>query len=88
MQTSRIFGLDFLRFVAVMLVVIGHGLALLPSFGSLYEFFRVFDFLGVEFFFVLSGFLIGAIFLRTFSENSASVGEINYPIVGMHQFTE
>ena len=72
MPASRIFGLDFLRFVAVMLVVIGHGLALLPSFPGLYHFFRVFGFLGVEFFFVLSGFLIGTIFLKTFSETSGT----------------
>jgi peptidoglycan/LPS O-acetylase OafA/YrhL len=72
MVTSRIFGLDFLRFMAIMLVVIGHGLVLLPSFGGLYEFFRIFDFLGVEFFFVLSGFLIGTIFLKTFSESSGA----------------
>ncbi|WP_303289432.1 acyltransferase [Marinobacter sp. SS5-14b] len=70
MGTSRIFGLDFLRFMAIMLVVIGHGLVLMPSFGGIYEFFRVFDFLGVEFFFVLSGFLIGTIFLKTFSDSS------------------
>lgn len=70
MRTSRIFGLDFLRFVAVMLVVIGHGLVLLPSFSGVHNFFRIFDFLGVEFFFVLSGFLIGTIFLKTFSGSS------------------
>jgi peptidoglycan/LPS O-acetylase OafA/YrhL len=70
MAASRIFGLDFLRFMAIMLVVVGHGLVLLPSFGGVYEFFRIFDFLGVEFFFVLSGFLIGTIFLKTFSDDS------------------
>ncbi len=70
MAASRIFGLDFLRFMAIMLVVIGHGLVLLPAFGGVYEFFRIFDFLGVEFFFVLSGFLIGTIFLKTFSDDS------------------
>ncbi|MHA7855256.1 acyltransferase family protein [Marinobacter shengliensis] len=71
MGTSRIFGLDFLRFIAIMLVVIGHGLVLVPSFRGISEFFRIFDFLGVEFFFVLSGFLIGTIFLKTFSGRSS-----------------
>lgn len=64
--------------MAIMLVVIGHGLVLLPSFGGVYEFFRIFDFLGVEFFFVLSGFLIGTIFLKTFSDGSGVKDLLNF----------
>lgn len=78
MEKSRIFGLDFLRCLAILIVVIGHGLVLIPSFGGVYEFFRVFDFLGVEFFFVLSGFLIGTIFLKILSADSGGRELINF----------
>jgi len=71
MESSRIFGLDFLRFLAITFVVIGHGLVLLPEFPYLYNFFNVFGFIGVEFFFVLSGFLIGRIFIKSINFNSS-----------------
>ncbi|AXS82129.1 acyltransferase [Marinobacter sp. Arc7-DN-1] len=77
MTSDRIFGLDFLRFLAIMLVVVGHGLTLMPSFPEIKIFFRIFDFIGVELFFVLSGFLIGTIFLKTFSCQS-SVSDLVY----------
>ena len=59
---NRNFGLDLLRAIAVMLVVISHT-GILPQ----YIFGLRMGQMGVEFFFVLSGFLIGQILLKTFT---------------------
>jgi peptidoglycan/LPS O-acetylase OafA/YrhL len=66
------FGLDLLRATAILTVVAGHGYqalffltGLLPSLPQLYGLVSI-TFLGVEWFFVLSGFLIGSILIRTF----------------------
>ncbi|HWB63001.1 MAG TPA: acyltransferase [Chitinophagales bacterium] len=59
----RIFGLDVLRSIAILTVVMAHGHRfLVKAFDLKYYGMLVFD--GVTFFFVLSGFLIGGIFLR------------------------
>src|SRR5262245_39179853 len=67
-STDRVFGLDVLRAAAVSMVLVAHArylvMPLLPSAACL----SIFGFLGVELFFVLSGFLIGGIILRTFPE--------------------
>jgi len=62
-ETTRIFGLDIFRAVAILLVVFGHGLFLLDNtrFNG-FPYFRMID--GVDLFFVLSGFLIGGILLK------------------------
>jgi len=63
---NRIFGLDFLRSIAILGVLLAHGsiffetkhinwISIAPSFAGV---------LGVELFFVLSGFLIGSILLK------------------------
>lgn len=57
-MTDRLFGLDFLRAVAISLVVIHHGFNICP-----FPFIPLPD--GVDIFFVLSGFLIGKILIRT-----------------------
>lgn len=62
MSLSKIVGLDILRTVAILSVVIGHGKPILQKAGSLFPFIRLPD--GVEIFFVLSGFLIGQILMR------------------------
>lgn len=63
---NRIYGLDIMRAVAIMMVVIEHG--------STLRFLGVkMGTLGVEIFFVLSGFLIGQILLRDFES------EISFP---------
>jgi peptidoglycan/LPS O-acetylase OafA/YrhL len=61
---NRIFGLDILRACAVMFVVIGHGNYLLSK---KYTFVinKFFGYDGVSIFFVLSGFLIGGILIKT-----------------------
>lgn len=70
MIETRIFGLDFLRFLAISLVILGHGVQLLPSFPNATQYSRMIDYLGVELFFVLSGYLIGGIFIKKFSEKA------------------
>lgn len=54
---NRIYGLDILRALAILFVVIGHGEYLMPYARYKYVNFLVFE--GVSIFFVLSGFLIG-----------------------------
>ncbi|HEA20201.1 MAG TPA: acyltransferase [Pricia antarctica] len=66
LDKDRIYGLDYLRFWAIMLVLISHGRWILrPIFGDI-EFMSIGGFWGVELFFVLSGFLIGGILIRIF----------------------
>jgi peptidoglycan/LPS O-acetylase OafA/YrhL len=62
---SRVFGLDFLRAAAILMVVCAHGFVVLyPHFGDPLAVFGHGGFYGVELFFVLSGFLIGQILIR------------------------
>ncbi|MFL6588990.1 MAG: acyltransferase family protein, partial [Chthoniobacterales bacterium] len=62
---GRVFGLDLLRAVAILMVVCAHGFVVLyPHFGEPLGFFGHGGFYGVELFFVLSGFLIGQILIR------------------------
>ncbi|PBJ13873.1 acyltransferase [Flavobacterium sp. ACN6] len=60
---NRIFGLDLLRTVAILSVVIGHANILLPE--KTRKIFDLFVVDGVGIFFVLSGFLIGGILIKT-----------------------
>lgn len=74
--TNRKPGLDLLRAIAIMLVVVAHSAGLLLNLSSIPYLGRCFTWmvdhsqpvgvLGVELFFVLSGFLIGRILIRTF----------------------
>ncbi len=59
---NRAYGLDILRALAILFVVIGHGALLLPESYKAFHRWIVFD--GVTIFFVLSGFLIGNILIR------------------------
>ena len=63
---NRIEGLDLLRSIAIVFVVFYHAWAFLsPYFANVGQLFFL-GFWGVEFFFVLSGFLVGGIFIRTY----------------------
>jgi peptidoglycan/LPS O-acetylase OafA/YrhL len=64
---KRNFGLDLLRFFAIVFVIYEHGVPIVSHYLNKWwvEFF-IFD--GVSFFFVLSGFLIGGILLRTLNQ--------------------
>lgn len=67
--SSRVYGLDVYRAIAILLVVQVHGNFMLK--GSYFEGFpwiRLID--GVELFFVLSGFLIGTILLKSIHSNN------------------
>src|SRR4051794_27322921 len=66
-DNKRVFGLDILRALAISFVVIGHGGKLLPDNLKKVTDFFVID--GVSIFFVLSGFLIGGIFIRKITKN-------------------
>lgn len=64
---NRNFGLDIVRSIAISLVLIAHS-------GIHFLFGINLGFLGVEIFFVLSGFLIGQIILREFNEKVSFQG--------------
>ena len=59
---NRVFELDILRMVAILLVVIAHSLSFMPS--GISKLIDRFLLDGVGIFFVLSGFLIGKILIR------------------------
>lgn len=59
---NRNFGLDLLRFFAIIFVLINHGSYQLPK--TLKNINQYFYLDGVLLFFVLSGFLIGSIFIK------------------------
>lgn len=63
---QRNFGLDLLRATAILMVLVSHGRVFLPEFGYK-DYLGVFGFLGVELFFVLSGFLLGSILFKEFA---------------------
>ena len=65
-KQNRIFGLDFMRAVAILLVLKGHAKLLAGDLFSQWPSISTID--GVELFFVLSGFLIGGIILKSLDE--------------------
>ena len=78
-NNKRIIGLDVLRSIAILLVMLMHSgsmflpLAKLPLLGNivgkLLAIIIPVGYLGVELFFVLSGYLIGSILIKLFSDN-------------------
>ena len=68
---NRIFGLDVLRAVAILMVVSSHVLWIYPKSDALIPtLLELFGFWGVELFFVLSGFLIGSILYQSYTSDS------------------
>jgi peptidoglycan/LPS O-acetylase OafA/YrhL len=74
--TDRIFGLDLMRAVAILVVMYMHGMFLLPESTHRYYNLPLPAIDGVSIFFVLSGFLIGGILLRTLEKPTFSLPEI------------
>jgi len=72
---NRIFGLDLLRFFAIILVVLGHSRWMIEGTfpKPLKALLHGSGILGVELFFVLSGYLIGGILLKQFQKNNFSL---------------
>ena len=68
---NRVFGLDILRALAIMFVVLAHGSFLLPKKLAFISSLFMFD--GVSIFFVLSGFLIGGILIKLIQENGVKI---------------
>lgn len=72
---KRVFGLDALRAFAILMVMLQHSsMWVSPRFTFFHEFVRHYD--GVAIFFVLSGFLIGNILIRTLEANGARPGKL------------
>jgi peptidoglycan/LPS O-acetylase OafA/YrhL len=66
-QNNRVFGLDLLRAIAILLVLFSHGFD--PFLAEYFPSLRLLIFMdGVDLFFVLSGFLIGTILLKQFNK--------------------
>lgn len=65
---NRVFGLDLMRALAIIFVVMGHG-SMLEKANTNFPWIRLIN--GVELFFVLSGFLIGGILLNIYQSNKS-----------------
>lgn len=76
-NNPRIFGLDLVRAMAIVLVIFSHIYYLIDSSNPLLiSISGICGFTGVELFFVLSGFLIGSILLKLFSSDQFSSKEL------------
>lgn len=72
---NRVFGLDLMRALAIIFVVMGHGSSILEKANTNFPWIPLIN--GVELFFVLSGFLIGGILIKIFQkENSFGINII------------
>lgn len=67
----RIFGLDLIRASAIVMVLLDHSKFFFAPLDPRINVLTIFSFLGVELFFVLSGFLIGGILIRQYMEDSS-----------------
>ena len=76
---KRIFGLDLMRAIAIVMVLSSHILWIYPpDNGIISQVFQLFGYLGVEIFFVLSGFLIGRIVYRLYLRDDFTVSSVLY----------
>ena len=77
--SKRIFGLDIMRAVAILLVVFSHTLWIVPGAkGLIPDLLSLAGVIGVEIFFVLSGFLIGRIVFKLFTQDDFNFNKIKY----------
>jgi peptidoglycan/LPS O-acetylase OafA/YrhL len=76
-NNTRVFGLDLMRAMAITMVLCSHILWIYnPNDGIIRQLFALFGFLGVEFFFVLSGFLIGRIIYKIFIKGDFTIRSV------------
>ncbi len=76
-RKERVFGLDLMRAAAILLVLFAHCIWIFPSeSGLLSQLLALAGFLGVEIFFVLSGFLIGRIIFRIYATDEFTLLDI------------
>lgn len=71
---NRVFGLDLLRFFAIIFVVLGHSKILVPEQYDYIIGKLILD--GVSIFFVLSGFLIGRILINQLIQHKTKVSDL------------
>jgi peptidoglycan/LPS O-acetylase OafA/YrhL len=77
MIKNRVIGLDILRSIAIIWVVYMHAASILPTkFWDLYHRINFIKIDGVALFFVLSGFLIGRILIKTFIETTFNIKDL------------
>jgi len=76
---KRIFGLDLMRAIAILMVMCSHTLWIVPEMrGVTRKLFSIFGILGVDVFFVLSGFLIGRILYKMYVSTDFNFKDITY----------
>lgn len=76
---KRIFGLDLMRAIAIIMVMCSHTLWIVPEMrGITRKLFSAFGILGVDVFFVLSGFLIGRILYKMYVSKDFSFKDVTY----------
>lgn len=76
---ERVFGLDAMRAVAILMVLSCNAFLIYPSVNGLAsQIFALFGFWGVEVFFVLNGFLIGKILFNVYVKNDFTIHSVFY----------
>jgi peptidoglycan/LPS O-acetylase OafA/YrhL len=76
-SSNRIFGLDVMRAIAILMVLCSHLLWIYPdSKGVSSQVFSLVGFWGVEIFFVLSGFLIGKILHKLYIKDDFTIQSV------------
>ena len=79
MIKQRVFGLDIMRAVAILFVVFSHALWITPEAkGLIPDMLSLAGVIGVEIFFVLSGFLIGRIVYKIFVSDDFNFKKVKY----------